>query len=260
MKVHDGLVFLPLHHYQCHQIGYLWMSWNQGGTGPASPSSVCACDSQRICSNCSTSKIINKDCCVASTSKCKLTAHKRGKTGTSRPYLETLTTREPADRTKDVLVRAIEEKRSVYITYKGGTRGDAPRKVDPKLLKAGKTGQLVETYCYTANTVRSFYVSYITRIEEEDWTVPAATSAYLMLRACVCADIIADPVVLPAIASVQQFLEQIELQRYFEVFTSNGFDKPDTLKYLDLGALRDMGVALGHQGKLLDWVKKTFTM
>jgi hypothetical protein len=40
------------------------------------------------------------------------------------------------------------------------------------------------------------------------------------------------------------------------VFRMNGFDKPDTLKYLDLGALRNMGVALGHQGKLLDWVKK----
>jgi hypothetical protein len=220
---------------------------------------------KRICSSCTTSKIINKDCtlgvckrcCVASTGKCKLTAHRRGKTGTSRPYMETLSTREPANRTKDLLVRAIEEKRSVYITYKGGSHGDAPRKVDPKLLRAGKKGQLVETYCHTANATRSFFISEITRIEDENWTVPAATSTYFTSHTCDCADIIADPVVLPAILSVQQFLERIALQQYLDVFTSNGFDKPDTLKYLDLGALRDMGVALGHQGKLLDWAKKT---
>jgi hypothetical protein len=108
---------------------------------------------KRVCSNCTTSKIINKDCtlgvckrcCVASTSKCKLTAHKHRKATTLQPYVETLTS-EPAKRTKDVLVRVIEEKRSVYITYNRGSHGDMPRKVDPKLLKAGKTGQLVETY------------------------------------------------------------------------------------------------------------------
>jgi hypothetical protein len=60
-----------------------------------------------------------------------------------------------------------------------------------------------------------------------------------------------------AVTSVQQFLERIDLQQYSKVFRSNRFDKPDTLKYLDLSALKDMGVALGHQGKLLDHAKKT---
>jgi ABC-type sulfate transport system permease component len=66
--------------------------------------------------------------------------------------------------------------------------------------------------------------------------------------------IFAEPI---AVASVQQFLERIDLQQYFEVFRSNGFDKADTLKYLDLSALKDMRVALGHQGKLLDHAKRT---
>jgi hypothetical protein len=67
----------------------------------------------------------------------------------------------------------------------------------------------------------------------------------------------AEPATLPAVTSVQQFLERMDLQQYFELFRSNGFDKLDTLKYLDLSALKAMGVALGHQGKLLDHAKRT---
>ncbi len=123
---------------------------------------------------------------------------------------------ELANHTKKLLVRVIEDKHSVYITYKRESHGDVPRKVDPKLLKAGKKDQLVETYCHTANTTRSFFISEITCIEEENWTVPAAMSMYFTSCTCVCADIITDiitdPVVLPVIASIQQFLEQIELQ------------------------------------------------
>jgi hypothetical protein len=104
--------------------------------------------SKRVCSNCSSSKLVNKDCslgvckecCVASTGRCKLTAHRRGKATTSRPYMETLTTSEPANRMKEMLAHAIEKKRSVYITYRGGTHGDLPRKVDPNSSKQAKWG------------------------------------------------------------------------------------------------------------------------
>jgi len=126
---------------------------------------------------------------VVSTGRCKLTAHRCAKPTSSRLYLETLATNEPVSRTKDMLARAIEQKRSVYIAYKGGTHGDLLRKIDPKLFKAGKKGQLVESYCHTVNAARSFCISDITCIEKEDWSTPAAPSMNFTLHTCVCANI-----------------------------------------------------------------------
>jgi hypothetical protein len=153
--------------------------------------------SKRICSNCVNSKLVNKDCslgvckdcCVVSTGRCKLTAHRCEKPTTSRPYLEPLAANKPASRTKDMLARAIEQKCSVYIAYRGGTHGDLPRKIDPKLFKAGKKGQLVESYCHTANAARSFCISDIMHIEEEDWSTPAAPSMDFALHTCVSANV-----------------------------------------------------------------------
>jgi hypothetical protein len=220
--------------------------------------------SKCVCLNCSSSKLVNKDCslgvckecCVASTSKCKLTAHRRGKPTASRLYMETLTTSELVNRTKEILVHDIEKKCSVYITYKGGTHSDLSRKVDPKLFKAGKMRQLVETYCHTANAARSFYISDITRIEEDNWSITAVPGIDFASCIRVFVKLFAEPATLPTVTSVQQFLERVDLQQYFELFKSNGFNKLDTLKYLDLSALKAMEVALGHQGKLLDHVKR----
>jgi hypothetical protein len=116
---------------------------------------------KHICSNYTTSKIINKDCtlkvckrcCVVSTGKCKLTTHKCGKTTTSRPYLETLAISEHTNHTKDVLICAIEEKHSVYISYMKRIHSEGPRKVDLKIIKTGNLGQLVAAYYHTTNNL-----------------------------------------------------------------------------------------------------------
>jgi hypothetical protein len=52
--------------------------------------------------------------------------------------------------------------------------------------------------------------------------------------------------------TVEEFLEQLKLQHYWNVFKNNGFEEFDMLKYVDTNALNKMEVLLGHQGKLLE--------
>jgi len=52
--------------------------------------------------------------------------------------------------------------------------------------------------------------------------------------------------------TVEEFLKQLKLQRYWDVFKDNGFEELDMLKYLDANTLKEMWILLGHQGKLLE--------
>jgi hypothetical protein len=56
--------------------------------------------------------------------------------------------------------------------------------------------------------------------------------------------------------SVQEFLQQLDLERYWNSFDRMGFDKLDTLQDLKESTLTTMEVALGYQGKLLCSIKK----
>jgi hypothetical protein len=56
---------------------------------------------------------------------------------------------------------------------------------------------------------------------------------------------------LPSPTSVEDFLKQLKVECYFDVFVRNGFDELDTIEYLTEKALSDMKVAIGHQGKIL---------
>jgi hypothetical protein len=57
-------------------------------------------------------------------------------------------------------------------------------------------------------------------------------------------------------STVEEFLEQLKLQRYWNVFKDNGFEEFDMLKYMDTNALNKMEVLLGHQGKLLERMRE----
>jgi hypothetical protein len=61
---------------------------------------------------------------------------------------------------------------------------------------------------------------------------------------------------LPLPLTVEEFLRQLKLQRYMNVFKDNGFEELDMLKYLDANALNKMQVLLGHQGKLLERMRE----
>jgi hypothetical protein len=51
-------------------------------------------------------------------------------------------------------------------------------------------------------------------------------------------------------ASIDEFLQQLNLECYQDAFKLAGFDMLDTLQDLGPKDLRDMNIARGHQGKL----------
>jgi hypothetical protein len=57
-------------------------------------------------------------------------------------------------------------------------------------------------------------------------------------------------------STVEEFLEQLKLQRYWNVFKDNGFEEFDMLKYMDTNVLNKMEVLLAHQGKLLERLRE----
>jgi hypothetical protein len=50
---------------------------------------------------------------------------------------------------------------------------------------------------------------------------------------------------------MEEFLKQLKLEVYWQIFRDEGFDELDSLEDLSEGALDKMGVALGHKGKIL---------
>lgn len=135
---------------------------------------------KRLCPTCNRSKIINKDCslmvckecCSESTQCCRVTHHKRSKPGAVKPYLQTslATQAAPDGHVLEVVKSAIDNKREVYISYNGGTRGDHPRKITPRAFTSAKEGQLVESWCHNNKETRHFYLHKITRVEYHDWS------------------------------------------------------------------------------------------
>lgn len=57
-------------------------------------------------------------------------------------------------------------------------------------------------------------------------------------------------------ASVQDFLKQLDLECYWDMFKGMGFDLLDTLQDITESILDDMKVAIGHQGKLMCKIKE----
>ncbi len=56
--------------------------------------------------------------------------------------------------------------------------------------------------------------------------------------------------------SVEEFLVQLNLGNYWEIFKQTGFDTLDTLQDLNKSILNEMKVARGHQSKLLRKAKE----
>ncbi len=56
--------------------------------------------------------------------------------------------------------------------------------------------------------------------------------------------------------SVEAFLKEMGLERYWAKFEENGFDMLDTLEDLNESTLDAMRVSPGHQGKLLRRAKQ----
>lgn len=56
--------------------------------------------------------------------------------------------------------------------------------------------------------------------------------------------------------SVEEFLEQLSLNKYWDTFKQMGFDELDTLEDINEVTLNAMNVALGHQGKLMRKIKE----
>jgi hypothetical protein len=55
---------------------------------------------------------------------------------------------------------------------------------------------------------------------------------------------------------MEEFLQQLKLEVYWPIFQEKGFDELDSLEDLNEGALNEMGVALGHKGRILRRVKE----
>lgn len=51
--------------------------------------------------------------------------------------------------------------------------------------------------------------------------------------------------------SLEDFLTQLNLAKYWDVFSQMGFDTLDSLQDLNEQILEDMQVAKGHQGRVL---------
>jgi hypothetical protein len=60
---------------------------------------------------------------------------------------------------------------------------------------------------------------------------------------------------LPLPLTVEGFLEQLKLQRYWDVFKDNGFEELNMLKYLDANTLKEMGKLLENAGDYAHTVK-----
>jgi hypothetical protein len=109
------------------------------------------------CPGCKRTKMINKycklhvckTCCSESTAECTLTDHKRSKKiGAAKPYEQTSLANSILSGLLEKVQSAITAKKSLHISYGGGTRSDQLRKIDPKHLTQGKEGQLLESYCH----------------------------------------------------------------------------------------------------------------
>jgi predicted DNA-binding transcriptional regulator YafY len=64
---------------------------------------------------------------------------------------------------------AIDNKHSVYISCLGGTGGEQPRRIDPKILRAVKNSQVIEAYCHLKKEMRTFSLHKIKRIKDHQW-------------------------------------------------------------------------------------------
>jgi hypothetical protein len=133
------------------------------------------------CPGCKRPKIINKycklhvckACCSESTEECTLTDHKRSKKiGPSKSYEQTSLAHPILPGLLEKVQSAISAKKSLYISYDGGTKSNQLRKIDPKQFTQGKDGKLVESYCHLVKDVRHFYLYKIKRIENHDWAQP----------------------------------------------------------------------------------------
>ncbi len=135
----------------------------------------------------------------------------------------------------------------------GGTHSDQPREITPQTISVGKEGMLVESLCCIANATRHFYLHKITRIEDYNWAAANIAGLCCILKVFVLGanNSLAD---LPA--SVEQWLVQLKLDCYWDDFKKNGFDRLDTLKFLDKPALVALGIPLGHQSLLLHKANK----
>jgi hypothetical protein len=54
---------------------------------------------------------------------------------------------------------------------------------------------------------------------------------------------------------MEEFLAQLKLECYWGVFQEHKFDELDSLEDLSESALDKIGVALGHQGRILRRIK-----
>jgi hypothetical protein len=153
---------------------------------------------KRPCPSCECLKLINKQCtlkvckqcCASSTAKCKLTHHNNARITAAKPYEQTLLTHgNPTmpltaeitlvtSTVEKAIQSAINNKRSVYISYLGGTGGEQPRRIDPKILRAVKNGQVVEAYCHLKKKMRTFSLHKIKRIEDHEWVSSGIPSSY----------------------------------------------------------------------------------
>jgi hypothetical protein len=141
------------------------------------------------CPGCKRPKIINKycklhmckTCCSESTEECTLTDHKRSKKiRASKSYEQTSLAHPILPGLLEKVQSAISAKKSLYISYEGGTKSNQLRKIDPKQLTQAKDGKLLESYCHLAKDVRHFYLYKIKRIENHDWAQPGTLHIFVL--------------------------------------------------------------------------------
>jgi hypothetical protein len=134
-----------------------------------------------------------KKCCASNTKYCKIYSHRQSKIGAPQPYEQnslatklnsSLTSLPPPQPNPAICAGVLEtiqaticDKHSVYISYLGGTKGNQPRKIDPRMLKVGKEGQFVEAHCHVTNESRTFYLHKIMRIEDHNWATDSTITA-----------------------------------------------------------------------------------
>jgi hypothetical protein len=231
------------------------------------------CHVAKRCQECSLQAC--KRCCIETTEPCKQPNHKISKIGARKTYEQTSTaeiapalsanaTGEPEPILPGILEHiktAIAQKKSIFITYEDLKKHvTEAREIKPKRLKQGKGGQSGSPLSTEKSGTHSLFACNQTdRRSQLAWYYSFffLFFCFINLQFAVAPSA---PVILPTLptlpTSMEEFLEQLKLVVYWPVFREKGFDELDSLEDLDEGTLNEMGVALGHKGRILRRVKE----
>jgi hypothetical protein len=151
----------------------------------------CSCGYGMIHSECSLKSC--KHCCIAVPEYCKEPSHKRDKLGARKSYDQISNTPlpthpAPAPDNNVILPGVLEKvksaifgKKTLFISYGGGTNTDNPRKITPNALESKSKGELLKAFCFIDGKVKSFYLHKMKRVEDHDWRAPQGIASFLRI-------------------------------------------------------------------------------